>query len=112
VKQRKFGKLDRRTFLGGAAVGMSLPFLPSMFGARAAKAAPAAAARFLVYYVPNGMHLQDFTPSTTGTGLAHSPNMQPLEPQRSEISVLSGLRQVPELGTAGHHNNRRASRVT
>lgn len=112
MKQRKFGKLERRTFLGGAAVALSLPFLPSMFGARAAMAAPASAPRFLVYYVPNGMHLQAFTPSTTGTGFALSPILQPLEPVRSEISVLSGLRLVPELVTSGHHINGGSSLLT
>jgi hypothetical protein len=72
VKNNRTSKLPRRTLLGGAAACLSLPWLPSLAGPRAAHAQvdPVAHPRFLVYYIPNGVHLPLFTPSTTGTGFA------------------------------------------
>jgi hypothetical protein len=66
----------------------------------------------LVYYIPNGVHLPLFTPNTTGQNFALSPILQSLEPVQSELSVLSGLRLVPELVTSGHHINGGSSLLT
>src|SRR5439155_8336796 len=62
--QRKIG---RRGLLGGAAVTLALPFMPSldrpMGGVRLAAAAAAPPKRFLVYFFPNGVYAKDWTPA-------------------------------------------------
>lgn len=83
--------INRRQFLGGAAVCLSLPFLPSLVprNARAASCAPPK--RFVSWFVPNGMIMPDWTPTTTGTGWTMPPILAPLAPVRDKILVISGL---------------------
>jgi hypothetical protein len=49
--------------------------------------------RVAFLYVPNGVHMPDWTPAQTGTGFAFPPILQALEPYRDELLVLSGLSQ-------------------
>jgi len=83
-------RLTRRTFLMGSGAAMALPFLEAMWPARA-QAAPAAARRFVGWYVPNGIHMPDWTPAATGAGYALTPILAPLANVRSEVLVLTGL---------------------
>ena len=62
---RDLPRLSRRTFLKGSGAAVALPFLEAMWPARA-QAAPATARRFVAWYVPNGIHMPDWTPATTG----------------------------------------------
>ena len=57
-------------------------------------AAPAVVRRFGVVYVPNGMAMANWTPKTTGAGFELTPILQPLEPVRDQMLVLSGLQGV------------------
>ena len=57
-------RLDRRTFLKGAGATLALPLLDAMSPAMTAAAAPAKRLSFV--YVPNGMILEQWIPSTTG----------------------------------------------
>jgi hypothetical protein len=78
--------------LGGAAAVVGLPFFESLGWRRAhAQAAEAAPMRFLAVYVPNGMHMPDWTPTTVGTDWAMPHILAPLESLRSKIAVISGL---------------------
>mgnify|MGYP003396583053 CR=1 FL=1 len=66
-------ELSRRAFLGGAGVAVGLPVLEAMLpgilrGAEGQAAPPPV--RFLSYYVPNGFHMPDWTPSQAGEGYA------------------------------------------
>jgi hypothetical protein len=84
---------SRRKFLGTAAATVSLPFLPSL-AARERRAHAAACAppkRFLAWYVPNGIYMPDWTPTTTGKGWKTTPTLAPLEPYRSKLMVITGL---------------------
>jgi hypothetical protein len=47
--------------------------------------------RMAFLYVPNGVHMPDWAPATTGTGFSLAPILQPLEPVKDHILVLSGL---------------------
>ncbi|HWZ88505.1 MAG TPA: DUF1552 domain-containing protein, partial [Polyangiaceae bacterium] len=103
-------RVGRRAFLGGTAVALGLPFLPSlghrMGGVRSAAAAnPVAPKRFLVYYVPNGVYAADWTPKTTGTDYALSSSLAGIAPVRDDILVLSGLTNRPGVPptTGGAH---------
>ncbi len=89
--------LSRRSFLGGAGVMVSLPFLEAMLPSRAAAGAGAAAQRLLAFYVPNGIHMPAWTPTTTGPGFQLPPILQPLSAFHSELLVVSGLGNAPAM---------------
>lgn len=84
----------RRRFFGSAAVTMALPLLPSLLlGTRKARAAgcPPAPKRFVAWYTPNGFHMPDWTPTTTGKTWAMTPILEPLAPVRAKLQVVTGL---------------------
>ncbi len=81
--------LSRRTLLRGVGIGVSLPWLEAM----AAPKRPRAPLRFAVLYVPNGVHMPDWTPSKAGTDFTLPSILEPLRSVRDEITVLTGLEQ-------------------
>lgn len=85
---------DRRLFLEGLGTSLALPWLAA-FMPRHASAQPPAPKRFLAYYVPNGMHMPAWTPRSVGSDFALPPILQPLEPVREHVLVLSGLANRP-----------------
>jgi hypothetical protein len=86
--------LLRRSFLGGAGALLGLPLLESLMP-RNVRAADMAPKRLLAYYVPCGIHMQNFRPTSTGANYGLSPILMPLDPVRSKVSVLSGLANMP-----------------
>jgi hypothetical protein len=87
--------LDRRTFLRGAGIAMSLPLLDSMIPAMRAARDTAAnpAIRLGFVYVPNGIIQKDWVPATLGSNFEMTPTLKPLEPFRDKIVVLRNLAQ-------------------
>jgi hypothetical protein len=84
--------LSRRRFLGSAAAVIGLPYLPSVVERNAEAAASCAGIqRFIAFFVPNGIHMPDFTPTTVGKDWAMPYILQPLEPIRSKIAVVTGI---------------------
>jgi hypothetical protein len=81
--------ISRRTLLRGAGATLALPLLESMTPAMAAAAAPAP--RFACFYVPHGVTLAKWTPAATGRNFPMSEILQPLEPHRRYLNVISGL---------------------
>jgi len=81
--------LPRRTVLRGLGATLALPFLEAMVPSAAAAAKPVN--RFLTFYVPNGMAMEYWTPKGEGVAFEVSPILEPLEPFRSQLIVLSGL---------------------
>ena len=61
--------LSRRTVLRGLGVSLALPVLDAMTPAFASSPAKPAC-RMLVNYVPNGMVMRDWLPSTAGADFA------------------------------------------
>lgn len=92
----RFKTLSRRSFLGGAGVMLSLPVLEAMMPTRRAVAGGAGPVqRLLCVYVPNGIHMQAWTPAQTGPAFELTPILQPLAALKSEILVVSGLDNAP-----------------
>jgi hypothetical protein len=85
--------LDRRTVLKGLGVAVALPALEAMAPAALASgsAAPAFPRRLAFVYVPNGIHMPDWTPRSMGAGFELPPTLRPLEAVREHVTVLSGL---------------------
>jgi uncharacterized protein DUF1552 len=82
--------INRRTVLRGIGATLALPLLDGMIPAFAA-VQKAAVRRFGAIYLPNGMNIWNWTPTTEGRGFDLSPIMQPLAPFRDQLVILSGL---------------------
>ena len=80
--------LSRRTVLRGMGTAVALPFLESLPAIAAATARPT---RVAWVYVPNGIHMQDWTPKAEGRDFDLPYLLEPLAAIRSDLSVLSGL---------------------
>ena len=105
--------LSRRTFLKGAGVTMALPFLESMVPAATPLAQTAASpkTRFGAIYFPHGATMYKWTPAQEGTNFEFSEILQPLEPFRKYVNVISDLThpQAYGSGSATANHNRSAA---
>ena len=88
--------MGRRTVLRGMGTTMALPLLEAMMpsASRAAEQAAASRKRLQVIYTPNGMMMQNWTPTSTAANFELSPILKPLEPYRSKLTVFTGLSHV------------------
>lgn len=96
-------RISRRTVLRGLGTAVALPLLDCMNPLRilgsettAAGQAVAGAAsprRMAFIYVPNGIHMQDWTPTTTGANFELPATLKLLERFKDDMLVLSGLTQ-------------------
>lgn len=90
-------ELSRRTLLRGLGTAIALPLLDSMSPTRLltanASAAPAGkdALRMAFFFVPNGMHMADWTPSNEGKDFELKPTLKQLAEHRDSFNVLTGL---------------------
>jgi len=89
---RKF--LSRRTVLQGAGAAIALPLLDAMIPAATALAETAAkpTPRMGFVYFPHGAIMKSWSPEAPGTEYTISPILKPLEPFRSHMTIVSGLR--------------------
>jgi len=103
--------LDRRVFLKGLGVGLSLPFLDAMVPALSA--APTAPRRLGFTYVPNGAVMKSFQPQGQSEILSELPStLSPLEPFRDQITIPVGLSQkMAESYGDGNGDHSRAGSV-
>ena len=94
--------ISRRTMLRGLGAGVALPMLEAMVpgaasrafassGAATSVAAGASPLRMAMFFLPNGMSMEDWTPSKEGPGFDLPKTLKPLESVREHVSVLSGL---------------------
>ncbi len=92
--------IPRRTVLRGLGASLALPLLDGMVPAFAATRNTAAnpTRRLGVVYVPNGMMMEHWTPASEGGGFDFPTILQPLEPYRRHVQVLSGMRGVESAG--------------
>ena len=92
--------IPRRTVLRGIGASLALPLLDGMVPAFAALRNTAAqpVRRYGVVYVPNGMMMNHWTPSTEGTGFEFPLITKPLEPYRNRGQFLSGMKGVDGAG--------------
>ena len=89
--KRRNSALSRRTFLKGLGVSMALPAMESLVPAATAKSLEQRPKRMTVFYSPNGVRMQRYTPATAGKNYAMTPILKPLEKVRDKFSVISGL---------------------
>ena len=104
--------LSRRTFLRGAGVTLSLPFLDSMVPAwtpvRLSAATPKS--RLGCFYVPHGATMYKWTPAAAGSGFQFSEILSPLEKYRDRVTVVSNLAHQSATGAdAGAEHARSAA---
>lgn len=87
--------LSRRHFLRGMGACVALPWMASLPGMTPVGRSPLAPkrSRLVYFYVPNGVHMQDWTPQTEGKDFELPWILEPLAPYRKHFSVLSGLTQ-------------------
>jgi hypothetical protein len=92
--------ISRRTMLRGLGVSMGLPLLDAMMpkGVLSGIASEALGAsgksapvRTAFLFLPNGMWMPNFTPTTAGANFALPATLAPLKNVAKDISVLSGL---------------------
>ena len=81
--------LSRRTFLHGLGASIALPYLDAMSPAFAAPAPPATRVAFV--YTANGIIMNDWTPTETGSAFAFSKTLKPIEAFRDQTTIISGL---------------------
>ena len=90
--------VSRRTVLKGVGAAIALPLLDAMNPASTAWAQTPAAAvpkRFAFIGFPHGAIMDKWSPAQTGATYELSPILQPLEPYRSHLTIVSGLRNKP-----------------
>ena len=95
--------IPRRTFFRGLGATVALPFLDAMVPAFAALENTAAKRpqRLSIFNVPNGMHMEAWTPVREGDNFEMSPVLQPLNSFKDRLLVLTGLAQNEGRGWAG-----------
>jgi len=96
--------LSRRTLLRGAGAAVALPWLEAMHQAVAATPATGVIpTRIAFFYVPNGVHMPAWRPESAGP-LAELPSiLQPLEPVKDKIVVISDTAAAHCKGKGGSH---------
>ena len=82
--------LSRRAMLRGFGAALALPYMDAM-AAPAARVSTKGATRLVFLYVPNGIIMGDWTPDASGPIGELKRIMQPLEPVRKKLTVVSGL---------------------
>ena len=87
--------LPRRTVLRGIGASVALPLLDGMVPALTALSRTAARPirRFGVVYVPNGVVIDKWTPALEGAAFEFTPILEPLQPFRDRLLILTGLTQ-------------------
>jgi hypothetical protein len=88
--------IDRRTFLRGVGTAMGLPLLEGMLPLSALAQSPTKAAkpvRMAFIFVPNGLSMEHWTPTSQGTGYTLPSLLEPLKDLRNDFSILTGLSQ-------------------
>ena len=83
--------VDRRTVLRGLGATLALPLMEAMLPTARAAEPAARPKRLQIFYTPNGMIMQSFTPEKAGRDYALSPTLAPLEPFRNRFTVVTGL---------------------
>jgi hypothetical protein len=96
--------LSRRTLLRGAGAAIALPLLDAMIPASTALAKTAAAPtlRMGFFYFPHGAVMENWTPKSEGTAFELPMILEPLQPFRNQLTVVSNLGNRPGESRAVH----------
>ena len=93
-------RLPRRTFLRGVGATFALPLLDAMVPAFGKT--PPQTQRLGFVYVPHGAIMTRWTPDTVGRGFELKEILEPLEPYKDRLSIVSGLHHRAADSTAVH----------
>ncbi|MBU3002134.1 DUF1552 domain-containing protein [Paraglaciecola arctica] len=85
------GGPSRRMFLKGLGAAVALPAMESLLPNAMAKTLEQRPKRMTVFYSPNGIRMQKYTPSIVGKNFETTPILKPLEKMRDKYSIISGL---------------------
>jgi hypothetical protein len=93
-----------RGIVGGAAVGVGLPPLEAMFNANGTAYAQGTALprRLGIFFWGNGVKLDRWNPTNTGSMWTPSPALEPLTALKDYVSVVSGM-DIKSGNERGHH---------
>jgi len=87
-------RISRRTLLRGVGATIALPLLEGMLPLNAmAQSVKSKPNRMAFLFVPNGMHMEHWTPTTEGSSFVLHSTLKPLQKLQGKFSVLSGLAQ-------------------
>ncbi|WP_428103258.1 DUF1552 domain-containing protein [Candidatus Rariloculus sp.] len=92
--------LPRRTFLRGLGTTLALPLMDAMVPAFAQSSASTQRLGFV--YVPHGAIFDRWTPDEVGGDFTFKPTLEPLEPYRERLNIVSGLHHRAADSTAVH----------
>ena len=83
---------------------IGLPLFESLVGKRALAQGMTPPTRLLYYYIPNGIHMDAWTPTEAGADWALTPILQPLANHKDDLLILSGLaNDAAKVPVAGDH---------
>ncbi|MCA9218021.1 MAG: DUF1552 domain-containing protein [Planctomycetales bacterium] len=112
--QDPLGSLDRRRFLRGTRIALALPWFESFANCARAEEAAEQRRRLACFYMPDGvpMPLADdpaykdwaWFPHGNGEEFTFTKCLEPLEPLRDEVTVLSGFSHPAVRSVHGHSN--------
>lgn len=101
----------RRNFLKGAGgLTVGLPFLPSL-SQTARAGADDSPQRLIVLYQPQGMIMEEWLPTGTGSDFELSPILAGLEPIREHVNIISGLDNRVPMIVPNHYGHNGASKA-
>ena len=99
-------RIHRRTLLRGAGVAMALPWLESIpvWGTEAATGgtAPAFPKRFAALFMGNGISPNSWWAKGTGREMELSTTLEPMEPFKTRLNVITGLFNKNATGVGIH----------
>lgn len=94
-------QIERRAFLRGAGVFLSLPWLEAMTPAFAKPSNAAPPRRFVSVSLALGLHAPNLNPTESGRNYTPSPYLTPIKDLLSDLTIVSGSSHP---GVTGGHN--------
>jgi len=103
--------MPRRRVLRGMGAALALPLLDAMVPALTPTVRSAAAARKRLgcVYIPHGAIMDRWTPATEGAGFELTPILEPLEPFRGSLTVVTNMTRPEQDGIDTNHAGAPAS---
>ena len=94
--------IDRRHFLRGLGVGVSLPMLEAMSPAFSRASEAESPTRFVAMCAGLGFHAPYLIPEKAGANYEMTPYLELLKEHRADLTILSGLSHPEQNGNNGH----------
>lgn len=109
-----FASLDRRRFLRGTGIALALPWLETFSSLATAAPSDSSRKRLACFYMPDGVPMpltedpahKDWAwfPHGSGRDFTFTKCLDPLEPLRDELTILSGFSHPSARSIHGHSN--------